>query len=155
MTLNPPIALCRVCHEPTDRCRCPHATDEVLVVPDRDARRIRSYLRAHPELQKGAYDTGDGDPLRGLCYPAAEAYYHLRDCELDVYCLSWSDVDDSFDGTHWYLREPDDGRFIDLGLPVDVDSLPPFEMGRRRAFMTGDSASKRTQQVLDGIGTKG
>ena len=30
MARDPPIALCRVCRDPTDRCRCPHATDEVL-----------------------------------------------------------------------------------------------------------------------------
>ncbi|MWG36205.1 hypothetical protein [Halomarina oriensis] len=127
--------------------------ERVLVVPDRDAAGIREYLRDHPELRKGEYDHGeDVDPLTGLCYPAAEAYYHLNDCDLDVYCLSWSDVDESYQGTHWYLREPGDGRFIDLGLPLMPPvELPPFEQGRRRGFITGDEPSKRTQQVLDAV----
>jgi len=132
--------------------------ERVLVCPDEDAFRIRQYLRDHPELRKGEYsdDRTDEDPLLGLCYPAAEAFYHVRDCDLDVYCLSWSDVegvDEEVDATHWYLREPEgDRRWIDLGLPLmpPVD-LPPFEAGTRRGFITGDEPSKRAQQVLDGI----
>lgn len=132
--------------------------ERVLVAPDEKAVAIREYLREHPELRKDAYsdDRTDENPLLGLCYPAAEAFYHVRDCEPDIYCLSWSDVDgvdDDVDATHWYLRESDgQRRWIDLGLPLmpPVD-LPPFEEGTRRGFITGDEASKRTQQVLDGI----
>lgn len=130
----------------------------VLVSPDQDAYRIREYLRDHPQLRKDDYRTEqtETNPLLGLCYPAAEAYYHRRDCDLDVYCLSWSDVDgvdDDETATHWYLREPDGRqRWIDLGLPLMPPvGLPPFEEGTRRGFITGDQASKRTQQVLDGI----
>jgi hypothetical protein len=127
----------------------------VLVVPDQDAAAIRSYLREHPELRKDEYATEETaqDPLLGLCYPAAEAYYHLRDCELEVYCLSWSDVDDDLDGTHWYLREGDgEQRWIDIALPTmpPVD-LPPFEHGTHRGWMTGDDPSKRAQTVLEAV----
>ncbi|WP_135823015.1 hypothetical protein [Halostella litorea] len=121
-------------------------------MPDERAREIRAYLRDHPELQHDDYDTGDADPLLGLCYPAAECYYHLRDCDLDVFCLNWADVDPDYAGTHWYLREPDEGRFIDLALPTTppVD-LPPFEAGTRRGFITGDQPSERAEQVLAAV----
>lgn len=132
--------------------------ERVLVEPDETAAQIREYCREHPELQKARYvtDRPEEDPLSGLCYVAAEAYYHARDCAPDVYCLSWREVegvDDATDATHWYLREPaGERRWIDLGLslnpPVD---LPPFETGTRRGFITGDEPSKRTRQVLAAI----
>lgn len=142
--------------------RCSHCNgsgkvrpEQVLVVPDQDAAAIRGYLRDHPELRKQEYSTArtESDPLLGLCYPAAEAYYHLNDCDLEVYCLSWTDVDDDLEGTHWYLREPaGERRWIDLALPLmpPVD-LPPFEEGTHRGFMTGDEPSNRAQQVLEGL----
>lgn len=125
---------------------------DVAIEPDEDAAAIREFLREHPELQKDEYDTGDADPLLGLCYPAAEAYYHVRGCELDVYCLSWRDVDEEYDGTHWYLRDPDAGVWIDLGLPESTEEFPPFEAGTRRGFITGDEPSSRAQRVLAAIG---
>lgn len=153
--MNPPIRVCRGCGYPPARCSCAAGVDAdaAVLVPDAAAHAIRHYLRAHPELRKEEYIRPGDDPLHALCYPAAESYYHVRNCTLDVYCLSWSDVDQSLSGTHWYLREPDDGRFIDLGLAADFPcGTPPFEQGRRRAFLTGDTPSKRTQQVLAGIG---
>lgn len=129
--------------------------ERVSVIPDEEALMIREYLRESPELLHTEYKEESSTPLEGLCYPAAEAYYHVMDCELDVYCLSWSDVDPEADGTHWYLRDSDSGEFIDLSLPAgQVEELPPFEAGRRRGFMTGDSPSKRTAQVLSSLGFK-
>lgn len=129
--------------------------ERVLVAPDYDAYQIRQYLRDHPELRKDEYTSEgtDADPLRGLCYPAAEAYYHRNDCELEVYCLSWSDVDETYEGTHWYLRESGgQRRWIDLGLPLMPPvELPPFEEGTHRGFITGDEPSARAQQVLEAI----
>jgi len=154
---RPPVLICVACGHQTDNCTCPGGapprSEQLAVVPDRAAVEIRSYLRAHPELQHDEY-ARRGDPLLGLCYPAAEAYYHVHDCTHDVFCLSWEEVDPEYSGTHWYLREPGAGRWIDLGLPVDLPmaDLPPFGQGRRRAFMTGDDPSERTQQVLRGIG---
>lgn len=127
--------------------------ERVLAIPDEDADAIREYAREHPDIVKARYrsDRPDEDPITRACYPMAEAYYHLNDCELEVYCLSWSDVDEALDGTHWYLREPDgERRWIDLGLtlwpPID---LPPFEKGTHRGWITGDSPSKRAQRILD------
>jgi len=127
--------------------------EQVEVVPDRDAHSIREYLRDHPELQKNEYDTGDEDPLLGLCYPAAEAYYHLNTRDLHAYCLNWADVDGQYEGTRWYLRDPTQQRWIDIALPTmpPVD-LPPFEAGTRQGgFITGNEPSQRTQQVLDAV----
>jgi hypothetical protein len=127
-------------------------TPEVLIEPDRTAAAIREYLRAHPELRKDAYADEGADPLLGLCYPAAEAYYHATGRVHEIYCLSWSDVDTDLEGTHWYLREAEDERrWIDLALPDEPESLPPFEEGRHRHFLTGDEPSKRAQQVLDAV----
>lgn len=131
----------------------------VLVVPDETAAAIREYAREHPSIRKAKYrsDRPDEDPLTGACYPMAEAYYHRRDCNLEVYCLSWSDVDESLTGTHWYLREPDgERRWIDLSLrlmpPVE---FPPFREGRHRGFITGDEPSKRARKILAAIGGDG
>lgn len=133
--------------------------ERVLVSPDPEAVAIRDYLWDHPELRKGEYETEqtDRDPLLGLCYPAAEAYYHFQDCDLEVYCLSWSVVDDDLEGTHWYLREPDgERRWIDLALPLMPPvELPPFEEGTHRGFLTGDEPSKRAQAVLDAVESDG
>lgn len=127
----------------------------VLVEPDAEAMAIRDYAREHPDIQKARYrsDRPDEDPLTGACYPVAEAYYHLQDCEPEVYCLSWSDIDESLSGTHWYLREPDgERRWIDLSLrlmpPVD---LPPFREGTHRGFITGDRPSKRAEKILAAV----
>jgi hypothetical protein len=129
--------------------------ERVLVVPDRDAYAIREYARETPSIVKARYrsDRPDEDPITRACYPMHEAYYHLNDCELEVYCLSWSDVDESLDGTHWYLREPDgERRWIDLGTPLmpPVD-LSPFEEGTHRGWITGDEPSKRAQKILDEV----
>lgn len=149
--MNPPITVCRSCGYAPETCDCD--SDVAVLIPDAAAHAIRHYLRSHPELRKDEYAREGQDPLHALCYPAAEAYYHVQNCTLDVYCLSWQDVDPSYSGTHWYLREPDDSRFVDLGLAADYPvSCPPFEQGRRRVFLTGDEPSKRTQQVLRGIG---
>lgn len=150
-----------ICH---GRGRCMHGNtcthcdgrgavrpERVLVAPDPDAAAIRDFLAAHPELVDGEYADREADsPLSLLCYPAAEAYYHLTDCNPEVYCLSWSDVDGDLSGTHWYLRESaGDRRWIDLSLPLmpPVD-LPPFAEGTHRGFITGDGPSERAGEVL-------
>jgi hypothetical protein len=127
---------------------------DVLVEPDAVAARIRSYLRDHPELRKDEYD-GREDTVDGLCYVAAEAYFHAKgglDSGLTIYCLSWSNVDPSYNGTHWYLRDDTAEVWIDVGLEDAGDAADiPFGMGTRRAFITGYEPSQRTMQVLDAI----
>lgn len=124
----------------------------VVVEPDDTARRIRSYLREHPELRKDEYDGREGT-VDGLCYVAAEVYFHQQgglESGLDIYCLSWSDVQPEYDGTHWYLS--DGQRWIDIGLEDRADAANiPFSEGRRRAFLTGYKPSQRAQTVLQAL----
>ncbi len=129
----------------------------VLVEPDATAARIREYLRENQDLRDGRYNGREGT-VDGLCYPAAEAYYHAKggreETDLRIYCLSWSDVDPEYDGTHWYLRDGEDGPWIDLGLEDRTDAAGiPYAEGRHRSFMTGyDTPSKRTQRILEDLG---
>jgi len=127
---------------------------DVVVEPDETAEQLRSYVRDHPDIVKGQYDHGD-DPILGACYVLAEAYFHTQggtESGLDIYCLSWNDVDERYEGTHWFLR--DDETVIDLSLPTpsDGDGVP-WEMARRRAFITGYDPSARTERVLETIHT--
>lgn len=152
-----PLTICRACGHPEATCNCTADTEQVLIVPDATAALVREYARSRPDLVNGDYEdhaTAGVDPLSVLCYPAAEAWYHLQDCEPDVYCLNWSDVDLEYGGTHWYLRESGgDRRWIDVGLPLTPPiKCPPFEAGTRRGFITGDAPSKRAQEILEAIG---
>ena len=127
----------------------------ILVEPDETAKRIREYARENPDLRKNRYDGTDGT-VEGMCYCLAEAYYHAkgaRESGLRIYCLSWSDVDPEYSGTHWYLRDGESGPWIDLGLETAADGQHiPYSMGRHRAFMTGyDRPSKRTQRILEAL----
>ena len=126
----------------------------IVVEPDATARAIREFLRANPELRNDpiAPETPERS-VYGHCYVAAEAYFHARggtDSGLDIYCLSWSDVDPEYSGTHWYLRDPTAEAWIDLAIerPEDGDEIP-FSKGRRRAFITGYEPSARGKRVLE------
>lgn len=132
--------------------RCTHERIDVDVdrptavnEPDETARRIREYLREHPELKKDQYETDDPESLDGHCYVASEAYYHAKggsESELSVYCLSWDNA-----GTHWFLKDGD--KVIDL-TAENTDHIP-YRKAKRRGFITGDDPSKRAQQVLDAL----
>jgi hypothetical protein len=126
----------------------------VLVEPDETAARIREYVRANPDLVHDDY-ADVADPLEGACYVLSESYFHASggtDSDLDIYCLSWQDVDPAYEGTHWYLRRRD-GPWVDLGLPERGDAEGvPFDAGTRRAFITGYEPSQRTERVLDALG---
>lgn len=130
------------------------ATGSILVEPDDTARRIREVLRENQDLRPDRYGGRDGT-VDGLCYPASEAYFHAKgglDSTLDIYCLSWSDVDPSYSGTHWYLRCTERESWIDLGVETVEEAVDiPFDKGRRRAFITGYEPSKRTQRVLEEV----
>lgn len=133
-------------------------TARVLVEPDDTAARIRAHVRANPDLVHDDYAAVD-DPIEGACYVLAESYFYANDGpdgSLEVYCLSWSDVDgvpDENDSTHWYLRCGDAGPWVDLGLPErsDGDAIP-FDVGTHRGFIGGYTPSNRCQSVLDALG---
>lgn len=125
---------------------------EVLVEPDETARRLRHFVREHPDVRKDEYDHHD-DPVEGACYVLAEAYFHAQggeDSGLEVYRLDWSDIYDDAVGAHWYLRDGD--VVLDLSLPTPADGEGvPWDEARHRAFITGYSPSNRTQRLLDSL----
>ncbi|QCC57209.1 hypothetical protein [Natrinema thermotolerans] len=129
--------------------------DPIVVEPDETAARIREYGRQNPDLRKNRYDGTDGT-VEGMCYALAEAYYFARGGKtsgLEVYCLSWADVRPDGAGTHWYLRDPERGVWIDLGLERAADGTHiPYGEGRSRAWMTGYEPSKRAVRILEDLG---
>lgn len=134
------------------------ANTTVLVEPDQYAKAIREYVRDNPSIVKEEYREGSesGPPISIACYPMAEAYYHIKNRTPEIYCLSWSDIDPSLEGTHWYLRESqqtETQRWIDLALSENPDTreIPPYQHGTHRGFITGNDPSNRCQQILDGI----
>lgn len=129
-------------------------TPRVLVEPDDDARRLREYVREHPDVRKDEY-AGYDDPVEGACYVLAEAYFHLQggtNSGLDVYRLDWGDIYDDAEGAHWFLRDGD--NVVDLSLPAPEDGADvPWEAARHRAFITGYEPSNRTKRVLEALDT--
>lgn len=123
----------------------------VEVCPDDVATRIRAHLREHPEIADGKYNAKEGS-VEGHCYVASEAYFYAQggeDSELDIYCLSWGDVDPEYGGTHWYLKGTD---WIDLSVETVAQAEQvPFDMGRRRAFITGYEPSQRAKQINEAL----
>ncbi|MFC5970086.1 hypothetical protein ACFPYI_01960 [Halomarina salina] len=124
----------------------------VIARPDDTAGRIREYIRTHPDIRKQEYATAD-DALQGSCYVAAEAYFHARGgvgSGLDIYCLSWGDVDATYSGTHWFLGMGD--TVIDLSLPTAADGQHiPWATAHRRAFITGYEPSRRAETLLGAV----
>lgn len=120
---------------------------KLQVEPDETARRIRAWLREHPEIAKGKYEAEKGS-VEGHCYVASEAYFYANDGEesgLSVYCLSHPG------GTHWYLRDGD--VWVDLSIPTRYHGRDiPYADGRRRAFIMGYTPSKRAEQVNEALG---
>ncbi|WP_436933681.1 hypothetical protein [Halovenus marina] len=127
---------------------------DIVVEPDKTARRIREYVRDHPEVRHKDYRECD-NPVRESCYVLSEAYFHLQggqDSGLDIYCLSWDDVDERYEGTHWFLRDGEIVVDLSLADPSDGDGVP-WDVARRRAFITGYEPSARTEQVLEALNT--
>jgi len=127
---------------------------DIVVAPDETAERIREFVRNTPELVHDRYQDQDGGAtLQSACYPLSEAYFHAKggtESDLDIHCLSWADVDENYEGTHWFLS--DDTRWIDLSLPDPSHGEQiPWQVARRRAFITGYEPSNRAERILDAI----
>lgn len=125
---------------------------DVLVEPDRAAERLRDYVREHPEVRHEDYRECD-NPVRESCYVLSEAYFHARggtESALDIYCLSWADVDERYEGTHWFLRDGDTVIDPSLPSPAAGDDVP-WDVARRRAFLTGYEPSNRCERVLSAL----
>lgn len=127
---------------------------EVFVAPDDTARRLREYVREHPDVQKDQYQGSYSDPIQGACYVLAEAYFHAEGGQdaFDVYRIGWDDVYEDGAGAHWFLRRTADDAVVDLSLPTpDHGADLPWDAGRCRAFITGYTPSNRTQRVLEAL----
>jgi len=120
----------------------------VLIEPDDTATRLRQYVRENPDIIYDEYQYEDGLSLNGACYVLSESYFHAQggtDSGLTIHCLSWSDV--GGDGTHWFLK--DDETVVDLGLDEREQAANiPYDVGTRRAFITGYEPSERCERVL-------
>lgn len=81
-------------------------------------------------------------PLKGHCYVAAEAYYHLQG-KRDGFKPQVVRID--AETTHWYLKNAD-GKIID---PTAGQFLkpPPYEKGRGCGFLT-KKPSKRARKLM-------
>ncbi|QLH82475.1 hypothetical protein [Halosimplex pelagicum] len=125
---------------------------EVLVEPDDTALELRQFVRDNPDVRHEDYRDAD-DPVREACYVLAEAYFHAMggtDSGLDIYCLSWSDVDPDYEGTHWFLRDGD--AVVDLSLPdPSAGETVPWGSATRRAFITGYEPSNRCERALNAL----
>jgi len=120
----------------------------IYVEPDETARAIREWLRAHPEIAKDKYYSERGSVV-GHCYVASEAYFHAdggEDSDLEVYCLSHDN------GTHWFLKHPEDGEIIDLSIesPEHGEQIP-YDDATHRAFITGYEPSQRAETINEAL----
>lgn len=126
---------------------------QINVEPDATARRLRQYVRKHPDVRHEDYRDAD-DPVEEACYVLAEAYFHASggpDGPFDVHRLDWAEVNDDWAGAHWFLRDGD--TIVDLSLPTpDAGSEIPWAQARHRAFITGYTPSNRTERVLTDLG---
>jgi len=115
----------------------------IHVQPDATAKRIREWLRAHPEIAKDKYDATAGR-VDGHCYVASEAYFYAdggEDSDLMPACLSWPNG-----GTHWFLRNGEE--IIDLSVEtVQEAERIPYDDARNRAFITGYTPSQRAERI--------
>jgi len=114
---------------------------------------MREYVRDNPDIRKDEYAV-DADPVNGSCYVLSEAYFHANggvDSPFDVYRLGWNDVNDEWEGSHWFLRNGE--TIVDLSLTTreDGDNVP-WEQANRRAFITGYEPSNRCERLLNGLG---
>jgi hypothetical protein len=105
-----------------------------------------------PDLLTGEYAksrTAADHPLKGYCYVAAEAVYHLAGdsgSELTVYRCSLSGG-----GTHWWLCSPS-GDIIDP-TAEQFPTPPPYSAGSRTHFLSV-KPSNRTSKLIARVRTR-
>lgn len=105
---------------------------------------VRSVLT--PDLLKPSLRNSD-HPYYGHCYVAAEAVYHLTGCTLEVWRAK-----DNEGIVHWWLKDALGNRYDPTSDQYyDRGKEPPYDSGRRAAFLTGNQPSKRCQIVLERV----
>lgn len=109
---------------------------------------IRNELWHNDELLKTSVrkeKPDDAPPLWGHCYVASEAYYHVKKDKRDLTPMT-IDMDGT---THWYLRDNETGKYIDL-TESQFDEPVPHEEGRGRGFpVPGEEPSNRTMELFE------
>lgn len=102
-----------------------------------------------PELLRPQYRLQGKHKLYGHCYVASEALFHL----LGGYDGDYMPCVVRHEGsTHWFLRNKNTGRRIDL-TKAQFETPVPYSLAKGCGFLTR-KASKRTQVVLARIETK-
>ena len=102
----------------------------------------------YAELRAGKRGKGRGAKVRGHCYAASEALYHL----LGGARAGWSPCQGRVEGTsHWWL-EHDDGTVLDV-TAAQFSQRPDYAAGTRRGFLTREP-SARAREVLARMGER-
>ena len=103
---------------------------------------IRRALEESDDLRKPEY-RGHPNPIRGHCYIASEAAYHLLPGDRWKPCVMWKEG-----GTHWFLRDSL-GNVYDLTYD-QFDSIVTYEeyqSARGTGFLT-KHPSKRARELV-------
>lgn len=90
--------------------------------------------------------------LRGMCYKASEAYYHLSDENLKPVQV-WLQRDNGVMDSHWWLENKDTGEIVDLTAD-QYEVTIPYDRGRGRGFLTGEP-SKAAQEIINNMQWEG
>jgi hypothetical protein len=111
--------------------------------------RVASAIHTHMSRQhlhpKYADKIKSGDnPMKGHCYVASEAFYHI----MNKHNPGYKPVNIKHEGeSHWYLRHGD--RHIDL-THGQFDTPVPHSEGKGKGFLTR-SPSKRAAPIIEAV----
>jgi hypothetical protein len=83
------------------------------------------------------------NPLTGHCYVVTEALWHALGVERRDWCPETVRHEGS---VHWYLRNWHTREIIDA-TASQFDTPPPYDLGRRRGFLTRQP-SRRARELL-------
>lgn len=96
------------------------------------------------DLRKPKY-RGESNQLKGHCYVASEAFYHLCNNSSE-----WKPGTLRHEGDiHWLLKHRKTGEVVDI-TATQFTRLPDYDKFRGRGFLT-KSPSKRTQKLIKKI----
>ncbi len=111
-------------------------------VPEHVRRAVEEALT--DELRAPRY-RGHPNRLRGHCYVASEALYHL----LGGRGAGYKPMSVAHEGdSHWFLLAPN-GEIVDL-TAAQFESPVPYEKARGRGFLTKDP-SQRARKVIQRV----
>jgi len=83
----------------------------------------------------------------GFCYNATEALYHMiNNKEYQPYVASY--IENGIKNTHWWLQDKK-GNKLDPTASQYFPDKPPYNLGRKCGFLTGNKISKRSKILMD------